>query len=368
MAYEWTPEDHARNYDRYTSQQGMSVNEYTRSGRMDEFGYTDFVPDNSNALNVQLRAERRVAARNQRIAEQAGRANIEGLRNMQSYRPGGAASMMSNYYSNAANLIMGQQTEAPDLLGGYREAEQRRVENLQKKQMIVAGSPMSSAGAMPTSFGGRGETPEASPQGKSGQATSVTSPGTAAAAGVEGAGGASQLSGAQTPSGMAQGAGGQMAPLPGQIGGGAGAGPGGGAAGGGGPAGGGGITITGAGGGAPGGGGGGSPEMGGPGMGGGGAGPGGGGPGGEQMLGGGGASGGFSNAGQAESLAQQSPDPGMAAADVAENTYVGRDQLLDWQDEVLDTQLQSLMDIERADSSMIGMSSVSGAAEIGGIY
>lgn len=343
------------------SQQHRQAGNYYE-GQMDEFGHTPFQPDDSNAMSAQLRANALVARRNQRLMEQAQSANMEGMRNLQSYRRGGASAMQSSYYANASNIIQGMRTEAPDLMGGYREAQQKRAENFAEKQAIAAGSPMSSTGNI-QGFGGDKPTPSETPEGKSGQqdlagaANSPSVPG--AAPGVGGDTTPATIQGGGGPS--APGAGGGAGALPSRPDGSSGfaqtpQGAGGGGTGGGGPGGGG--PGGGTGGGGPGGGG---PDGGG---GGGGGNPGGGplGTGGELgsgPFGSGGTYGGrgdgFTASGQAQ--VREMLEGPMAGADAADTAMIFDREFLEYSEFALDKQIETFAKLEAVDASLAAVSS-----------
>lgn len=332
---------------------------------MDDLGYTDVPGMGEDGLNLQLRSERRVAARNQRIAEQASRANMEGLRNMQSYRAGGAASMMSNYYANASNLIMGQQTEAPDLLGGYREDQARQARNRADKQFIagsiIGGSPLGSGAPQAQLIGDDVQpTPAKDSPGAPGKSSSPAVGGAGAPPG--GGAAAAQVPGGGGALGAQVGMGGGGAPAGHTTGGGFGQGYQTGGGFGGAPAG--AAGSAGGAGGAAGAAGSAGGAAGGVGAGAGAAGGAAGGAGAGAALGpigaiagaamGGGGAASFSAAGQADALAMETgQSPAVAAAEVADQTWVKQSPYLDWDDDTIDMQLHQMRTLHQMDANLI---------------
>jgi hypothetical protein len=193
----------ARGYQRdadYARQQRGASGYYDET--LDEFGYSDILPDASFALTAQHRADAQAARRNDMLAQQAGMTQREGLGNLQTYRPGGASALTSGYYTNMSNLLLERRTDAPDLLGRYREQIQadakKEAKRAQNKQLAVA-----AGGALLTAAtaGMAGPAAAAGVAGAAGAATQAAAPGAApgadapgaaapgAAPGAEGAGG-----------------------------------------------------------------------------------------------------------------------------------------------------------------------------------
>lgn len=113
--------------------------------QFDQFGFTNQLPADLIAPEVQLRANQIAAQRNDRLLTE-GTANAQlalrsGLGNLASYRPGGAAALLSPYYQQMASTYfqgaVARQQEAPDLMFRYDERMQKRAEARAKQAGLV---------------------------------------------------------------------------------------------------------------------------------------------------------------------------------------------------------------------------------------
>lgn len=175
-------------------------------GQMDDFGYMDILPHETFALTAQLRANRRAEMRNQQLSDQAMRTQREGLGNLQTYRPGGAAAMTSGYYNNLSQMLIGKQTQAPDLLGRYREHRERKARKRADKMALMSAGAGSLANQGLSQVAGGAEQKAnqqdpgdlAKPAGQGGSQATAASP---AALGPGGTTAPPGQSASQTPSG-----------------------------------------------------------------------------------------------------------------------------------------------------------------------
>ena len=113
--------------------------------QFDQFGFTNQLPADLIAPEVQLRANQIAAQRNDRLLTE-GTANAQlalrsGLGNLASYRPGGAAALLSPYYQQMASTYfqgaVARQQEAPDLMYRADERRQKRAEAQAKQAGLV---------------------------------------------------------------------------------------------------------------------------------------------------------------------------------------------------------------------------------------
>ncbi|MBP9804292.1 MAG: hypothetical protein KBE22_05230 [Candidatus Accumulibacter sp.] len=121
------------------------------SGIYDEFGFTRGLPGSHIAPDVQYGAEQVVTRRNDQLmamgGQQAAAALTSGVENVQRYRPGGAAAMLSGYYQGLANTYLttasARRTETPNLMFRYDEKVRKSAEEAaQKAGLISAGSSL----------------------------------------------------------------------------------------------------------------------------------------------------------------------------------------------------------------------------------
>lgn len=117
------------------------------SGIYDEFGYTNGLPGSHIAPDVQYGADQVVTRRNDQLmargGQQAQAALNSGLENLQSFRPGGAAALLSPYYQSMANTYMqtaaSRRTEAPNLMFRYDEKVRKSAEESAQKAGMIQG-------------------------------------------------------------------------------------------------------------------------------------------------------------------------------------------------------------------------------------
>lgn len=93
------------------------------------------MPRGDMALDWQYEANRRSETRRQALWGDAQNTMRQGLDLMQSYRPGGSAALASGMYGQKAGLYgnQAQDTEAPDLLMGYRDWQQAKADAERKQ-------------------------------------------------------------------------------------------------------------------------------------------------------------------------------------------------------------------------------------------
>lgn len=197
------------------------------SGIYDELGYTRGIPGEAIAPDVQYGAGVVVAHRNDQLMASGG-ANAQaalqsGLENLQTYRPGGAAALLSGYYQSMANNYMAtaaaRRTEVPDLMFRYDERQRARLEKTAGKaaQIQTVTSLLEAAASL--AGGMAGGAPGAAAPAMAGGAGAQTFPGgfgatvpggTGSPAMVPGtsAGGAPQAAPQATPGATTAGAGG----------------------------------------------------------------------------------------------------------------------------------------------------------------
>ena len=116
---------------------------------LDKFGFSNILPEEHIAPEVQFMAEKKAAWRNDRLMAQSlkrGRGYFEagqgalqqGLETMQAYRPGGAAAMTSPYYTGKASMYAQQadwdlrgsaarRQEAPNLMFRFDERYRKKA-------------------------------------------------------------------------------------------------------------------------------------------------------------------------------------------------------------------------------------------------
>lgn len=116
------------------------------SYQFDELGFTQGkMPEGHHAAGAQYASEQIVARRNAELMQQAvdaiGGASQGALGLLESYRPGGAASLASGIQMQAgmgmANMLAGSRTEAPDLMFNRREREAQMARNRQDKMTYL---------------------------------------------------------------------------------------------------------------------------------------------------------------------------------------------------------------------------------------
>lgn len=111
------------------------------SGIYDQFGFTRKLPGPNTAAEVQHGGEIVAARHNDLLARTAQQNAIATLgsavENTQVYRPGGAAALLSPYYSNLAQTYMTtaqmRQQQAPDQMFRYNEEVRSREANATKR-------------------------------------------------------------------------------------------------------------------------------------------------------------------------------------------------------------------------------------------
>lgn len=116
-------------------------------GQFDQFGFPLHLPEGGIAPFAQYESERIVAQRNAELMRQAvaaiGDARAGALGLMESYRPGGAASLASGIQMQAgmgiANMLAASRTQAPDLLYQYRRDRARRARQQAKQASLLGG-------------------------------------------------------------------------------------------------------------------------------------------------------------------------------------------------------------------------------------
>lgn len=118
-----------------------------RHGQFDDLGYTQHLPMGGIGPFAQYEAERIVAQRNAELMRQAvaaiGDSRSGALGLMESYRPGGAASLASGIHMQAgmgiANMLAASRTQAPDLLYTHRRDRARRARQQAKRASLIGG-------------------------------------------------------------------------------------------------------------------------------------------------------------------------------------------------------------------------------------
>ena len=116
------------------------------SGIYDQFGNTNQIPAWQIAPDVQYGANVVAMRRNDMLAQQGGaQAQIalnNGLQNLSSYRPGGAAALLSPYYQQQANTYfqtaMARRADAPDLMFKYDEKVRNNANKAAKQAGLVS--------------------------------------------------------------------------------------------------------------------------------------------------------------------------------------------------------------------------------------
>lgn len=191
---------------------------YSRHSDQNEFGFTSRLPPEWAAADAQFKAERKAFERNKMLEGQALATQKEGLGNLQTYRPGGASSLLSPYYSNMSNVILGMRRDAPDLMFRYREHQATKARKAAERGAMLssfvpigqAGSNLAGqyqgAGAPPA---GPGKGPEAAGassggEGAQGLATSAAQTGAKDAASQLASTQTAQQAGQQGPAGGTQ--------------------------------------------------------------------------------------------------------------------------------------------------------------------
>ena len=182
-------------------------------------------PSAQHAPAYQFKSEQVVARRNAQLRREA-RGYLDGAGGlMESYRPGGSASMAAGVRQGQASAAFSSQIQAPDLMFGYREDARKKAEKKAKKaaRMQAIGGAIQGIGSIASMIPGAG-TAVGAGLGAIGGAVS----GAGAAMGREGeAGGSAQQEG------LSQGGGGGGTPNFAPGGGGGGSAPSGGGGGGG---------------------------------------------------------------------------------------------------------------------------------------
>lgn len=117
------------------------------SGIYDEFGFTRGLPGSHIAPDVQYGAEQVVTRRNDALmargGQQAQAALSSGVENLQAYRPGAAAALLSPYYQSAAQAYLttaaARRTDAPNLMFRYDEKVRKSAEESARNAGYVSG-------------------------------------------------------------------------------------------------------------------------------------------------------------------------------------------------------------------------------------
>ena len=117
------------------------------SGIYDELGYTRGLPGEAIGPDVQYGSGVVVGHRNDQLmatgGAQAQAALKSGLQNLQTYRPGGAAALLSGYYQDMAQTYLttasARRTEAPNLMFRYDERQRARAEKAASKAAAING-------------------------------------------------------------------------------------------------------------------------------------------------------------------------------------------------------------------------------------
>lgn len=125
-------------------------------GKMDEFGFTEQIPGHNWAIQRQLEADKITRQRQEQFMQGSTNALREGLGNLQTYRPGGAASLLSPYYQNISQSLAARarMQYSPDLLELWRWNQAHRARKAAKRNNVfsqvlgVAQAATSSVGAI----------------------------------------------------------------------------------------------------------------------------------------------------------------------------------------------------------------------------
>lgn len=107
------------------------------AGRLNELGFWDYMPGANIGPEAQYESERAVASYNQRLGYAANEAMRQGAMNLQSYRPGGSAAMLSGFYTGQANTLMGMRTEAPDSMFRWRQVQADRAADKARRTALL---------------------------------------------------------------------------------------------------------------------------------------------------------------------------------------------------------------------------------------
>lgn len=180
------PAEYERNFSGYDDQ-GFPVD--AAGNRI------DFAPPAGIAARIQQGAEGSVADRNARF-RQDGRDSLMGAQGLlESYRPGGGASLQSGIYAQQAQMLYNDQVQAPDLMFDYRRNEAFNERSAQRKANDTALGIQAGLAALTAITGGVGGLAAGAAAGAGGAAL-------ASQAGGGGGGGAGPAEGpASTPAG-----------------------------------------------------------------------------------------------------------------------------------------------------------------------
>lgn len=108
------------------------------AGRLNELGFWDTMPGANIGPEAQYESEAAVARYNQRLGYAANEAMRQGALNMQSYRPGGSAAMLSPFYQGQANTLLSMRTEAPDNTFRWRAVQADRAAKAARRTQLLS--------------------------------------------------------------------------------------------------------------------------------------------------------------------------------------------------------------------------------------
>lgn len=123
-------------------------------GAIDEYGATDNLPVWDKAAQTQNLANRIAQRRNTRIVGDAQGILGQGLRNLQTYRPGGAAALMSPFYSQMAQVALSDRQDAPDLMHNYmnKQRDDAKRESKRAGRRALAGQIIGAVGQVGAAY------------------------------------------------------------------------------------------------------------------------------------------------------------------------------------------------------------------------
>lgn len=123
---------------------------------VNELGFAQDLPPWETGLHYQYAADKAAAERNAQLSRDASARIGQGIDLLQTYRPGGAASLASGMYGQQANAILSGKAEAPDVLAEWRRHEdfqaRRRGNNARRTSQIIGG--IAAAGSLAAGIGG----------------------------------------------------------------------------------------------------------------------------------------------------------------------------------------------------------------------
>lgn len=139
------------------------------------------LPRLENAVDWQFLANQRASQRRQALWGDAQGAIGQGIDLLQSYRPGGSAALASGMFGQRAQLYAGQamDTEAPDLLMGFRQQKQLEADKEAKRANKI-NSILAGVGAASNLIGavtGAGQNATDQVQVQTGQSTAASGSG-----------------------------------------------------------------------------------------------------------------------------------------------------------------------------------------------